>query len=650
MALDSQIARAIAFWRLRQAEYFRFARAYPPESFLPEQADIGRLAVSSERPHGGTVRYWPVRLPPLGPGEIAPLAQIGAEGGPSMEAAVTLLRRARRTSYELEAADAVLHAPGAVPLPVRIQAAYLYAANGFPELALRVLEGKLAIPTWVGSSSSPSQADAALRASTDAAPRRPSLTADAVLREVAFRTKHRAHIAPPIADSVMAATRSRPAPAGLEPEARPEREVSDLEVRALAFLGLSHGPSPEDAVSTLRATRGAAQGVRALRLTLSARAHGPLPEAVREVCADLLVELGDHEQARAVLAEAPAPPPPPLPPPGIDVDAPVEEATAATRAAQAERVLAQDTERLGVWERHTRFQAVARAAKLTLETFQSLGGRAKRDRAQATGRALEAAGEAGRAAEVYALGGDHAEAGRLGVPDRSTPSAEGGDPPILTALDALDGRGLRLAAVAIAQQHLADHPDPEVATFARGVVARLARGPVVTLAIDGREQRVALGEVVTLGRTGATIAIASPLVSRLHLRLRRCDGVAVVEDAGSHNGTWIAGARLSAPLPVGEGLDLTIGREIPCSIRAEGSAFAIEVAGERTLASLGPLAVGGLRIGLTPHREEEVVTLQAEPGVSASIGGETIDTAIELARGDVVRVTGDVFLELRVIG
>jgi hypothetical protein len=124
----------------------------------------------------------------------------------------------------------------------------------------------------------------------------------------------------------------------------------------------------------------------------------------------------------------------------------------------------------------------------------------------------------------------------------------------------------------------------------------------------------------------------------------------VVEDPGSHNGTWLAGARLSAPLPVGDGLDLTLGREIPCSIRAEGGALAVDLAGERTLAALGPLCLGGLRLALSPRGGDAVVTLQVEPGTSASLGDAPIDTEIELARGDVVRVAGEGPRELRVIG
>jgi hypothetical protein len=293
---------------------------------------------------------------------------------------------------------------------------------------------------------------------------------------------------------------------------------------------------------------------------------------------------------------------------------------------------------------------VAQAARVTAETFQALGGLAKHEATRPAGMALEAAGEPGRAAEVYALGGDQAEARRLGVPGRAPPPRGAAASSFLADLDALDRCGQRLAILGAVRTFMAQHTDAEVAAYARGVLARLLRGPIVTLALDGREQRIALGDSITIGRSGATIPVSSPLVSRLHLRLYRDGGTAFVEDAGTHNGTWLAGARIVAPLPVGDGLDLSIAREIPCSIRPAAGALAIEVAGERTLAPLGPLVVGGLRIWLASGAEGALVTLRPEPDVPTSLGDVPVQTAIELTPGDVVRASGEARVEVRVIG
>jgi hypothetical protein len=122
-----------------------------------------------------------------------------------------------------------------------------------------------------------------------------------------------------------------------------------------------------------------------------------------------------------------------------------------------------------------------------------------------------------------------------------------------------------------------------------------------------------------------------------------------VEDPGSHNGTFLAGARLSAPISIGAGKDLSIGREILCALREAAGGVEIDLAGEHTLAPLGPFVVGGISIARVLHGDEAVVTLAAEAGVRASLGDEDVVTAIELARGDLVRIAGGGMREIGVI-
>lgn len=175
-------------------------------------------------------------------------------------------------------------------------------------------------------------------------------------------------------------------------------------------------------MSLLRETRRTALGVRALHNVLSARQHGYLAEPIRELCAEILVELGDRERAIEVLADLPLSLPPGPEPPGIDVDSNLREGEAPARAAEAERVMATDATRLGVAERHARFRAVAHGARLTMDAFLSLGGLGKRDALRASAKELEDAGEPARAGEMYALAGEAREAERVGVPTRPLPS------------------------------------------------------------------------------------------------------------------------------------------------------------------------------------------------------------------------------------
>src|SRR6185436_11883170 len=125
----------------------------------------------------------------------------------------------------------------------------------------------------------------------------------------------------------------------------------------------------------------------------------------------------------------------------------------------------------------------------------------------------------------------------------------------------------RRAALDLALGLLAKREDERVADAARAIRARLTRGPVVDLEIGGVLRRYALGAEVTIGRGDATIVITSRAVSRRHLRLYRAEGEAFVEDLGTRNGTMLAGARLTAPIPVRDGVRLDLGGEVPFKLK-----------------------------------------------------------------------------------
>lgn len=67
--------------------------------------------------------------------------------------------------------------------------------------------------------------------------------------------------------------------------------------------------------------------------------------------------------------------------------------------------------------------------------------------------------------------------------------------------------------------------------------------PVVRLAGD-----------VMLGRNpGCDVHLDDDSVSRMHARLRMCDGVWMLSDLGSTNGTWVNGRRVTTRTPVRRG-------------------------------------------------------------------------------------------------
>lgn len=465
-------------------------------------------------------------------------------------------------------------------------------------------------------------------------------TGEKLLQEAEFQRRHHREFHPGL--SYVAPARLLSAPAAKHPLVDPLSAREAEAVQRLRRIGAPGGMSAEEAVKTLQRVRGTGVEIQAVELALSARSFGVLPEEVRIECAYLLVARGDRERALAVLEDAGDAAPIAAPELALDVDANVGEANAGEMAEAAERVLAQDLGAFGVEERLARWRALARSGKLTVEAFQQLGGRSKLPEARVVARALEDAGEVALAAEFYALAGLDAERARLGVRTRSEPPA-GRSSPILAELAALDRRGKRVAAIAAARARLAAGEDIDVAAFARGVFARLARGPVVDLSIDGAVRRYALGAEVTIGRAGASIALESPSVSRRHLRLRRASGAAIVEDLGSHNGTWIAGARIQGAIAVGSGLSLEIAKGIPCLIRpiegqSDGGCLSVEIAGERFWAPLGEARIGALAIWLAGTADEPVVALRVCDGGSARIGEAVIEGEIELCTGDTIHV------------
>jgi hypothetical protein len=290
-------------------------------------------------------------------------------------------------------------------------------------------------------------------------------------------------------------------------------------------------------------------------------------------------------------------------------------------------------------------EARGRKARTALDVLRQSGRVAKAELCR-VGAELEAAGEASLAAEAYALAGDdEGEARALtaaGAVERLEQRLrESADQErsardeglALARIGDLDQMGERGRALALAQKT----PGERAAELARVIVARLARGPVVELELEGASQRVVLGDDVTLGRGDASISIAARAVSRRHLRVARgADGAPFVEDLGTANGTRVAGARLAGRLPVGDGIELALGGDVPCRV-APGpyGGVRIEVAGESFVAPLGELRVGPISLRLRAS--------DGAPGVTAApctrdrpcfLGVYEITGPIELCVGD----------------
>ena len=77
--------------------------------------------------------------------------------------------------------------------------------------------------------------------------------------------------------------------------------------------------------------------------------------------------------------------------------------------------------------------------------------------------------------------------------------------------------------------------------------------PAWRLICDARETRLAAGENI-VGRSGPNVVVLdSPTVSRHHARLTIDGAIAVLEDLGSKNGTWLGTAPVTAPTRLRDG-------------------------------------------------------------------------------------------------
>jgi FHA domain len=302
-------------------------------------------------------------------------------------------------------------------------------------------------------------------------------------------------------------------------------------------------------------------------------------------------------------------------------------------------------------------RARGRKAKIAFDVLQSRGGSFMRSEVLAVARELEDAAELEAAADAYALAGDAegevralTAAGaieRLEDRLRETEHAAREQRDLEVALKRiadLDRTAERRAALELALAMLGKRDDERVADAARTIRARLTRGPVAELDIGGILRRYALGGEVTIGRGDATIVLPSRSVSRQHLRLFRSEGAVFVEDLGTRNGTLLAGARLTQPIPVGAGVRLELGGEVPCSVapfideHGGGELFEIDVAGVRYAAPLGELMAFGFRIDHEAVRDESYVVLRTPPGASRPyLGDYQLAERVELCAGDEIR-------------
>ena len=259
---------------------------------------------------------------------------------------------------------------------------------------------------------------------------------------------------------------------------------------------------------------------------------------------------------------------------------------------------------------------------------------------------LEALGEAEQAAQAYGRAGDVegqaralAGAGDVDRLDALLLEQQGHDRRTIERREiaervtmlAAAGKRREAAAMALATA------DDALRARGRTIEQRKVSGDVVDLVLRGTPMRLALGEEVVVGRV-ATISVASAAVSRQHVVIARRGAEVVVRDVGSRNRTTLAGLTLAGEAVVGGGIELKLGNEVPLVVRPADEltgAVAIEVAGMRYLAPLGPavLGVGGWRLERGADGWVELVTGDDPP---AYVSDLAVAGQITLLAGDAI--------------
>lgn len=302
-------------------------------------------------------------------------------------------------------------------------------------------------------------------------------------------------------------------------------------------------------------------------------------------------------------------------------------------------------------------KALARKGRLAFDMLKAEGAARVQSEFAAVGRDLEEAGDLELAADAFALAGDAESemrvltaAGaiekmeeRFRAVDQSA-RAERERSTLLSRIKDFDRTAERREALKLASAWLINHRgDEAVAELERTIRLRLARGPMIELELLGSRVRCAFGPDVTVGRGDATVVIASRAVSRKHIRVFRSGAGVMVEDLGTRNGTTLAGARISAPIAVGDGLRLELGAGVPCAItplqEPFGGAIEIEVGGLKYVAPLGGLHVGHLVLEEEIWEGQSLLVLRSPGTVKPVISGYTVASTVELCVGDAVSET-----------
>jgi hypothetical protein len=391
-------------------------------------------------------------------------------------------------------------------------------------------------------------------------------------------------------------------------------------------------PSPGALARFWRTLTG--QGASALAQARTAELRGELPQA-----AALFAQAGRPDEAARVMV--------------LRGDAEVDPAARLRHYAQAVATAPEGS----LAASHARCKRAGAVVDLAVDVPMTA---TLRQELAAAASELEVIGEFERAAQAYARAGDVegevralARAGDVERVDALLVAQQGRDREALARrkvsedVEMLVSSGRRREAAALARTS----PEEGIRERCADIERRRVADDVFHAIVRGRGMLLALGDTVVLGRAPelegrepreGAIAIASAALSRRHVVIARRGADFVVRDLGSKNGTILRGLDLAGETPVGDGLELRLGREVPVTLRpARGRAgepagtLAVEVPGSCIIAPLGPawLGIGRWRL---ERGDDGWVELITEDAPAAFAGPLRLSAHVTLLGGDAI--------------
>jgi hypothetical protein len=346
----------------------------------------------------------------------------------------------------------------------------------------------------------------------------------------------------------------------------------------------------------------------------------------------------------------------------LDAEVPDEAARVLVLKAESEpepqrrMVILAQAVRIGGGGEHAR-DAERRRALLSFDQIREAPGGSMRSELERAAMELERLEQWDAAVEAFVLLGDTEaelrvlrESGNIEQLERRLRETSGearrarDRKALLNRVADLDRLAERRAAIASCRQWLEREADEQVELQIQRIRNRLLAGPCITLELDGEPLRYALGSEITIGRAAAVIQVAASAISRQHLRLfRDADGRAMVEDLDTRNGTQLAGARISAPLPIGDGLALQLGGQVSCVLGVdEHGSVLVDVAGARHVAPLGSLRLLDWLLVDAHDGGDRFVVLRTPDGKRPPfMGSYQLAAQIELCVGDRLSLARD---------